>query len=75
VFDNCSASYVYAFFHTWENCALDQQSIDNILVSLDTSGMVSILLSLNGGTSSPPGAAGLAAIASLQSKGWGITTN
>ena len=72
MFDNCQTNY---FPNTWFNCALSQQSVDNILVSLDTSGKTDGSVNINGGTSSPPGEAGLAAKASLESKGWTVLVN
>lgn len=77
MFDNCSASpnYFVTFWNTWYNCALSEQSVDNILVSLDASGILNSRVDLNGGTSAAPGAAGAAAKASLQGKGWIVITN
>lgn len=72
MFDSCSAT---AFNGAWFNCALTQQSVDNILVSLDTAGQSNGTVGLNGGTSAAPGAAGLVAITSLQGKGWTVFTN
>lgn len=72
VFDTCAAKN---FAFAWRNCALDQTSVDNILVSLDTAGQNNGTLGMSGGTSSTPGPAGLAAKASLQGKGWTVTTN
>lgn len=72
MFDSCPAT---DFAYAWFNCALSQQSVDNILVSLDTAGQSNGTVGINGGTSSPPGTAGLAAKASLQAKGWTVTTN
>lgn len=72
MFDTCTAT---DFQYAWENCALDQASVDNILVSLDTAGQFDGIVHINGGTSSPPGAAGLAAKASLESKGWTVYVN
>jgi hypothetical protein len=72
MFDSCSAT---SFFSAWNNCALDQTSVDNILVSLDTAGQSNGTVSIDGGTSAAPGTAGLAAKASLQGKGWTIATN
>ena len=71
-FDNCLATN---FSNTWLGCALSQQSVDNILVSIDTAGQLNGTLGINGGTSSPPSSTGLAAKASLISKGWTVTTN
>jgi len=73
VFDNCS--YVFSFEGAWEGCALDQTSVDNILISLDVSGLLYGSTSLAEGTSAAPGPAGLSAKASLVSKGWTIATN
>jgi hypothetical protein len=72
VFDDCPA---IEFGAAWYNCALSQQSVDNILVSIDTAGQSNGTLGISGGTSSPPGPAGLAAKANLISRGWTITTN
>jgi hypothetical protein len=75
MFDSCSTNNQYAFNRTWCNCALNQQSVDNILTSLNTSGIVNCRVGINGGTSSAPGTAGLAAKASLEAKGWTVLTN
>jgi hypothetical protein len=72
MFDNCPS---FSFPSTWQNCALNQTSVDNILVSIDTAGQSNGTLSINGGTSAAPGTAGLAAKASLQGKGWSVLTN
>lgn len=72
MFDNSTATN---FYGAWQDCALDQTSVDNILVSIDTAGQNNGTVSLNGGTSSTPGPAGLAAKTSLESKGWTVLTN
>lgn len=72
MFDSCSAT---SFSSAWSNCALNQTSVNNILVSLDTAGQSNGTINLNGGTSSAPGVAGLAAKASLEGKGWTVSTN
>jgi hypothetical protein len=72
MFDSCLAT---SFYYAWQFCALDQTSVDNILVSLDTAGQTFGTVSLGGGTSSPPGTAGTAAAVSLQGKGWTVTFN
>jgi hypothetical protein len=72
MFDSCLA---IQFTNAWANCALDQTSVDNILVSLDTAGRNNGTADFNGGTSSAPGALGVAAKASLISRGWTVTTN
>lgn len=71
-FDNCPAT---SFLFTWRNCALTQQSVDNILVSIDTAGQLNGVLYINGGTSSAPGTSGSAAKVSLESKGWTVLVN
>jgi hypothetical protein len=63
---------------TSRNCALDQATVDHLLVRLDTikgtfSGPVAI--DLSGGTSSAPSATGAAAAASLIGAGNTVTTN
>jgi hypothetical protein len=72
MFDSCSAT---TFDQAWTNCALNQTSVDNILVSIDTAGQSNGTLGINGGTSAAPSATGLVAKASLQAKGWTVTTN
>lgn len=72
VFDSCLANN---YIQAWGNCALSQQSVDNILVSLNTAGQSNGIVNIDGGTSSPPGSAGLAAKASLEGRGWTVTTN
>lgn len=71
-FDTSSANY---FAFTWKGCALNQTSVDNILISLDTAGQTNGVVDIDGGTSSTPGPLGLAAKASLQGKGWTVSTN
>jgi hypothetical protein len=70
MFDTCTAT---DFSVAWSNCALSSQSVDNILVSLDTAGQSNGTVSIDGGTNSYPGAAGLAAKASLEAKGWSVS--
>jgi hypothetical protein len=72
MFDNCNSRF---FTYTWYNCPLSQQSVDNILVSLNTAGKTNGVLYLNSVTSSPPSATGIAAKNSLISKGWTVITN
>ncbi len=72
MFDTCSATN---FTNTWRFCALNQTSVDNILVSIDTAGQFNGTLGIDNGTSSPPGPAGLAAKANLITRGWTVTTN
>jgi hypothetical protein len=72
MFDTCTATN---FGGAWQYCALDQTSVDNILVSLDTAGQSNGTVNINGGTSAAPSATGLAAKASLIAKGWTVYTN
>ena len=67
-----------AFDSAWTNCALTAQSIENILVSLDTNGATGITLGIDGGTNADTStwsAAANAAWLSLDAKGWNITQN
>ena len=71
-----STDYTGAF----QNCALTQQSVDDILVSIKTSvdnmpSLTNGTLDINGGTSSAPSSSGLAAKSALESAGWTVTTN
>ena len=78
LFDNCSGLSSIAFSNTFSNCALTAQSIENILVSLNTSGSTGVTLSLDGGTSagkSTWSTAANTAYNNLITKGWTITFN
>ena len=78
MFDTMGALGASAFNGTWLNCALTAQSIENILVSLDTNGATGITLSIQGGTNantSTWSAAANAAWLNLDAKGWNITQN
>ena len=60
----------------WTNCALTDQSIENILVSLDTNGDTGVTLGINGGTNagaSTWSTAATTAYNNLVTKGWNIT--
>jgi hypothetical protein len=50
MFDTTGVLIASAFTFSWEGCALTAQSIENILVSLDTNGASSIDLDIDGGT-------------------------
>ncbi len=69
MFDNCTATN---FNLAWRGCALSSQSVDNILVSLDTAGQSNGTVLIDQGTNSYPGAAGLAAKTSLEARGWTV---
>ena len=76
VFDTCQTiNYQGAF----QNCALNQTSVDNILVSVALASTTYSLsngqIDINGGTSSTPSATGLAAKATLVGRGWTVNTN
>ena len=78
MFDTTGTLASSAFSFAWLNCALTAQSIENILVSLDTNGATGITLSIDGGTNantSTWSAAANAAWLSLDAKGWNITQN
>jgi hypothetical protein len=68
VFDACTATNFSTMFN---NTNLTTQSIDNILVSLDTAGQSNGTFAQSGGQA--PSATGEAAIDSLVGKGWTIT--
>ena len=78
MFDTTGTLVSSAFQLAWANCALTAQSIENILVSLDTNGATGITLGIQGGTNantSTWSAAANAAWLSLDAKGWDITQN
>ena len=72
-FDNVApnADYLNAF----RGCALSEESVDNILVSINNSGASNVFIDIYDGTSSAPSATGLAAQADLESRGCTVTTN
>lgn len=68
-----SAGGFSAYFN---NNALSQQTVDNILIAIDNGGSTGGgYLELSGGTNSTPSLAGLTAKANLISKGWTVLTN
>jgi len=71
VFDNIQEGSLNAAF---SNTALDETSIDNILVSLVTSGVASYPYSFEqSGGSAPSVGTGQPAIDTLRSRGWTVT--
>ena len=71
------SNVLYAF-NTWINCALSVQSIENILVALDTAGKSNVNTSVSGGTSAAKttwSAAANTAYENLISKGWTVAHN
>ena len=78
VFDTTGVLTASAFTQTWQNCALTAQSIENILVSLDTNGASGIDLGLDGGTNASKAtwtAAANTAYDNLIGKSWTISFN
>lgn len=61
----------------FNGCALNQQSVDDVLAGLDASGINSGTrdVDLDGGTSATPSAAGLVSKANLVGKGWTVVHN
>jgi hypothetical protein len=57
------------------NNAINQAGIDNVLITSDISGVLNGSISSVGGTNAAPSATGLAAKASLLTKGWYVITN
>lgn len=57
------------------NAALSQTSVDDILVALVAGAQANGTVDLSGGTSSTPGATGIAAAATLTGNGWTVNTN
>ena len=72
MFDTCPATN---FTDAFVGCALNQTSIDNILVSIAAAGTSSGTLNMTGGTNATPSATGLAAKATLVGRGWTVTHN
>ena len=78
MFDTTGTLVATAFANAWNNCALTAQSIENILVSLDTNGATGITLSIDGGTNAAKttwSAAAVTAYDNLITKGWTISFN
>ncbi|MGA2092434.1 MAG: hypothetical protein ABSH16_03365 [Sedimentisphaerales bacterium] len=57
------------------SCALTQAAVDAALAACDANGMLDGNFIASGGLNSAPSAAGLLSKASLQGKGWGVSTN
>ena len=78
MFDTTGTLVANAFAFAWQICALTAQSIENILVSLDTNGASNITLSIDGGTNAAKttwSAAAVTAYDNLIVKGWTISFN
>ena len=72
MFDTCQAT---EFTGAFVGCALNQTSIDSILVSIAAAGTSGGTLDMTGGTNATPSATGLAAKATLVGRGWTVTHN
>ncbi len=78
MFDTTGTLLATAFNSAWLNCALTAQSIENILVSLDTNGATGIALGIDGGTNAAKSTwttAANTAYTNLINKGWTISFN
>jgi hypothetical protein len=78
MFDTTGTLAANAFNNAWRNCALTAQSIENILVSLDTNGASNIALGISGGTNAAKttwSTAANTAYTNLVNKGWTISFN
>jgi hypothetical protein len=78
MFDATGTLSTNAFNNAWFDCALTAQSIENILVSLDTNGASNITLNINGGTNAGKttwSTAANTAYTNLINKGWTISFN
>jgi len=78
MFDTTGTLVATAFTNAWTSCALTAQSIENILVSLDTNGATGITLGINGGTNAAKttwSAAAVTAYDNLIANGWSINFN
>ena len=78
MFDTTGTLAAGAFNGAWLNCALTAQSIENILVSLDTNGATGITLGIDGGTNAAKttwSTAANTAYDNLIAKGWTISFN
>jgi len=59
----------------WSSNAFSEATVDHILVKFAATTAINCTLQLNGGTAAAPSATGLAAIATLQGRGWNVSTN
>jgi hypothetical protein len=78
LFDTTGTLLSSAFTFAWINSTLTAQSIENILVSLDTNGSTGVTLSINGGTNAGKttwSTAANTAYNNLIAKGWTISFN
>ena len=78
MFDTTGTLASTAFDAAWDNSSLSAQSIENILVSLDTNGASNISLGIGGGTNAAKttwSTAANTAYTNLINKGWTISYN
>ncbi len=78
MFDATGTLSANAFKSAWTSCALTAQSIENILISLDTNGASNISLGINHGTNAAKttwSTAANTAYTNLINKGWTISYN
>jgi hypothetical protein len=78
MFDTTGTLTANAFTNAWSNGALTAQSIENILVSLDTNGASNITLGIGSGTNAAKttwSTAANNAYDNLITKGWTISFN
>ena len=59
----------------FNNNALSEETVDNILIAFDNSGIENKTILLDGGTNSVPSASGLIAKSNLEGKGWIVNVN
>ena len=59
----------------FRNCALDQTSVDSILVSINTAGTNNGTLGIESGTNATPSIIGQVATDALRGRGWTVTLN
>lgn len=72
VFDNAPCTdYTTAF----QDCALNQASVDALLVSINNANTSNGTLGLDGGTNATPSATGQAAADALRARGWTVNLN
>lgn len=64
-----------SLYISWGGNAFSQATVDHILVKFAGTTAINCTLDLSGGTSSAPSATGLAAKATLEGRGWNVTTN
>lgn len=72
---NLSVYYKNLTYVNFYNCALDGESVDDILVSCDNNGKLNGYVRLDGIGNAGPGATGLTAITNLEAKGWEVIYN